>query len=97
MAAAFSIISLVIFFTPCACACAHNAPGKSVPAKPIPENVFMKFRGSSILTLLFAQSPRRARKISQHALGRFPAFLVPEDARRQSSSDGPRFFFPERK
>src|SRR5258707_12468487 len=48
MAAAFSIISLVIFFAPCACACAQSTPGKSVPARPIPEQVFMKFRRSSI-------------------------------------------------
>src|SRR5882762_3529282 len=49
MAAALSIISLVIFFAPCACACAHSTPGNSVPASPIPEQVFMKFRRSSMV------------------------------------------------
>src|ERR1700693_5319267 len=53
MAAAFSIISLVIFFAPCVCACAHRTPGNSVPAKPIPEQVFMKFRRSSMVLLPF--------------------------------------------
>src|ERR1700704_1810791 len=49
MAAALSIISLVIFFAPCACACAHSTPGNSVPASPIPEQVFMKFRRSGMV------------------------------------------------
>src|SRR6266436_2167042 len=49
MAEALSIISLVIFFAPCACACAHSTPGNSVPASPIPEQVFMKFRRSSMV------------------------------------------------
>src|SRR5215469_13767412 len=51
MAAALSIISFVIFVAPCVCACAHNTPGNNVPAKPIPEQVFMKFRRSSIFIL----------------------------------------------
>src|SRR5712692_4057180 len=57
MAAAFSIISLVIFFGAWACACAHSTPGNSVPARPIPEQVFMKLRRSSIFILLIGQSP----------------------------------------
>src|SRR5260370_157312 len=36
MEAALSIISLVIFAAPFACACAHSTPGNSVPASPIP-------------------------------------------------------------
>src|SRR4029077_14661424 len=75
MAAAFSIISLVIFFAAWAFACAHSTPGKSVPARPIPEHVFMKSRRSSIFILPIGQSRRRARKISQHPLCPVAAFL----------------------
>src|SRR5258706_7704238 len=59
MAAAFSIISLVIFFAPCAGAGAHSTPGRSVPASPIPEHVFMKFRRSSMVLLPFESFFRR--------------------------------------
>src|SRR5947207_13951765 len=83
MAAALSIISLVIFFAPSAFACAHNTPGKSVPAKPIPEHVFMKFRRSSIFILPIGQSRRRARKISQRPPAQ--SQLFPE-----SGGSGPR-------
>src|SRR6266850_658677 len=76
MAAAFSIISLVIFFAPCACACAHRTPGNSVPASPIPEHVFMKFRRSSMLLLLFEFFFRRvpyhtnsSTRCADHLLG----------------------------
>src|SRR6267143_2452605 len=74
MEAALSIISLVIFAAPCACACAHNTPGNSVPASPIPEHVFMKFRRSSILILSFMQPRGRARKIAHHPFGPFALF-----------------------
>src|ERR1700687_1279703 len=94
MEAALSIISLVILAPPCACA--HNTPGNRVPASPIPEHVFMKFRRSSILILSFMQPRGRARKIAHHAINHFAAFLVPENARDQRSADGLRFFFPER-
>src|SRR5262249_48507271 len=56
MAAAFSIISLVIFRAPCASA--HNTPGNRVPPSPIAEQDFMKFRRSSID---FLQHSSRAR------------------------------------
>src|ERR1700716_2066154 len=74
MEAALSIISLVIFVAPCACACAHNSPGNSVPASPIPEHAFMKFRRSSILILSFMQPRGRARKIAHHPFGPFALF-----------------------
>src|SRR5580704_8893362 len=66
MAAALSIISLVIFFAPSACACAHKSPGNSVPASPIAEHVFMKFRRCSIR---FLQSFVRSRAILQPTIG----------------------------
>src|SRR5882762_1619916 len=72
--AALSIISLVILAAPCACACAHSTPGNSVPASPIPEHVFMKFRRSSILILSFMQPRGRARKIAHHPFGPFALF-----------------------
>src|SRR5215472_8069844 len=49
--AALSIISLVIFFAPCASTCAHNTTGNRLPASPIPEHALMKSRRSSILFL----------------------------------------------
>src|ERR1700722_14421545 len=61
MAAALSIISLVIFFVPSACACAHKTPGNSVPARPIAEHVFMKFRRCNISFLqMFLSSARHS-------------------------------------
>src|SRR5260370_4186650 len=89
MAAAFSIVSLVIFFA--ACACAHNTPGKSVPARPIPEQVFTKFRRSSMLVLLFVESRRRARKIPHH--GPHPLHTVDRFLVRGVVSDCPAAAF----
>src|ERR1700704_1999125 len=78
MEAALSIISLVIFVAPCACACAHSTPGNSVPARPIPEHVFMKFRRSSILILSF-RSPAGARvRYHTTALAVSRPFLFPK-------------------
>src|SRR5260370_15684418 len=96
MEVGLSIIFLVVLGAPCACACAHNTPGNSVPASPIPEHVFMKFRRSSIFILSFVQPRGRARKISHHRFGGLAAFFVPVNARGQSSARVPRFFFPER-
>src|ERR1700674_1879348 len=97
MEAALSIISLVIFAAPCACACAHSTAGNSVPARPIPEHVFMKFRRCSILILPIVQSRRRARKISHLRFGGFAAFFISENTMGQSSADGPPFLFSRTK
>jgi hypothetical protein len=51
-------ISLVIFFALCVCACAHNTPGNNVPARPIPEQVFMKFRRSTMHALPICALPQ---------------------------------------
>src|SRR5437899_1700305 len=96
MADAFSIISLVIFFAPSAFACAHNTPGKSVPARPIPEHVFMKFRRSSIFILRIGQSAgARVRYHSIRRPGRssFYSHECEESERRHRD----RFFILERK
>src|SRR5260370_20637213 len=96
MEPALSITSLVICSAPGSVACPHSTPGNSVPASPIPEHVFMKFRRSTIFILSSVQPCERARKISHHRLNRFAAFFGPENAGGQSSTDGPRFFFPAR-
>src|SRR6267143_105784 len=92
MEAALSIISLVIFAAPCACACAHNTPGSSVPARPIPEHAFIKFRRSSILILSFVQPRGRARKIAHHVIDRFAAFF-PRKCSEPEQRRWPSFLF----